>query len=81
MGLQGLPEICSRLIQHGCPADLPAALVQQGTTQSQLVLTGTLATLPDLVNQSEVKAPTLLIIGTVVRLRKKLAWFEPFDKA
>lgn len=77
MGLQGLSEICSRLIQHGCPADLPAALVQQGTTRYQLVLTGTLATLPNLVNRSDVKAPTLLIIGTVVRLREKLAWFEP----
>ncbi len=77
MGLQGLPEICSRLIQHGCPSDLPAALVQQGTTQSQMVLSGTLATLPDIVNHSDVKAPTLLIIGTVVRLREKLAWFRP----
>jgi uroporphyrin-III C-methyltransferase/precorrin-2 dehydrogenase/sirohydrochlorin ferrochelatase len=79
MGLQGLPEICSRLIQHGCPADLPAALVQQGTTQHQAVLTGTLQTLPELVSRSGVKAPTLLIIGKVVMLREKLDWFRPSD--
>jgi uroporphyrin-III C-methyltransferase/precorrin-2 dehydrogenase/sirohydrochlorin ferrochelatase len=77
MGLQGLPEICSRLIQHGCPADLPAALIQQGTTQHQSVFTGTLKTLPEIVSRSGVKAPTLLIIGSVVRLREKLAWFRP----
>lgn len=77
MGLQGLAEICSRLIQHGCPADLPAALVQQGTTRHQLVLTGTLKTLPQIVSRSEIKAPTLLIVGNVVRLREKLDWFRP----
>ncbi|HYE34411.1 siroheme synthase CysG [Methylocaldum sp.] len=81
MGLQGLEEICSRLIQHGCPADLPAALVQQGTTQHQLVLTGTLKTLPQTVNSSDVKAPTLLIIGNVVKLREKFAWFRPHGDA
>jgi len=77
MGLQGLAEICSRLIQHGCPDDLPAALVQQGTTRHQSVLTGTLKTLPEIVSRSDVKAPTLLIIGSVVKLREKLAWFGP----
>jgi uroporphyrin-III C-methyltransferase/precorrin-2 dehydrogenase/sirohydrochlorin ferrochelatase len=77
MGLQGLAEICSRLMQHGCSSDLPAALVQQGTTQHQLVLTGTLKTLPEIVSRSDIKAPTLLIIGSVVKLREKLAWFRP----
>jgi len=77
MGLQGLAEICSRLMQYGCSADLPAALVQQGTTQHQLVLTGTLKSLPEIVSRSDVKAPTLLIIGSVVKLREKLAWFRP----
>jgi uroporphyrin-III C-methyltransferase/precorrin-2 dehydrogenase/sirohydrochlorin ferrochelatase len=65
------------LIQHGCPADLPAALIQQGTTQHQSVFTGTLKTLPEIVSRSGVKAPTLLIIGSVVKLREKLAWFRP----
>jgi uroporphyrin-III C-methyltransferase/precorrin-2 dehydrogenase/sirohydrochlorin ferrochelatase len=76
MGLQGLPEICAELIRHGSPPDLPAALIQQGTTRQQKVLAGTLSTLPELVLRSEVRAPTLLIIGKVVSLRDKLAWFE-----
>lgn len=76
MGLVGLPLICSELISHGRAADTPAALVQQGTTRQQRVFTGTLASLPQLVAEHEVHAPTLVIVGEVVRLRDKLAWFE-----
>ena len=76
MGLIGLPVICEQLIRHGRGADTPAALIQQGTTANQRVFTGTLANLPDLVAEHEVHAPTLVIIGEVVKLREKLAWFE-----
>lgn len=76
MGLVGLPTICQQLIAHGRAASTPAALVQQGTTENQRVFTGTLANLPDLVARHEVHAPTLVIVGEVVQLREKLAWFE-----
>ncbi|MEB6590708.1 MULTISPECIES: siroheme synthase CysG [Pseudomonas] len=76
MGLVGLPTICAELIRHGRAASTPAALVQQGTTRNQRVFTGTLADLPQLVAQHEVHAPTLVIVGEVVQLRDKLAWFE-----
>ncbi|RMM45949.1 Siroheme synthase [Pseudomonas syringae pv. aptata] len=76
MGLIGLPVICEQLIQHGRSADTPAALVEQGTTVNQRVFTGTLANLPQLVAEHDVHAPTLVIIGEVVKLREKLAWFE-----
>ena len=76
MGLVGLPTICAELIRHGRAASTPAALVQQGTTRNQRVFTGTLADLPDLVGRHEVHAPTLVIVGEVVQLREKLAWFE-----
>jgi len=76
MGLVGLPTICAELIRHGRAANTPAALVQQGTTRNQRVFTGTLADLPELVAQHEVHAPTLVIVGEVVQLRDKLAWFE-----
>lgn len=76
MGLVGLPTICQQLVAHGRAASTPAALIQQGTTENQRVFTGTLANLPDLVAQHEVHAPTLVIVGEVVLLRDKLAWFE-----
>ncbi|WP_145128263.1 siroheme synthase CysG [Pseudomonas sp. URMO17WK12:I11] len=76
MGLVGLPTICEELIRHGRAASTPAALIQQGTTRNQRVFTGTLADLPALVARHEVHAPTLVIVGEVVQLRDKLAWFE-----
>ncbi|VXB63459.1 fused siroheme synthase 1,3-dimethyluroporphyriongen III dehydrogenase and siroheme ferrochelatase; uroporphyrinogen methyltransferase [Pseudomonas sp. 8BK] len=76
MGLVGLPIICQQLIAHGRAATTPAALIQQGTTQNQRVFTGTLANLAELVAEHEVHAPTLVIVGEVVQLREKLAWFE-----
>lgn len=81
MGLVGLPAICTELIRHGRAADTPAALVQQGTTKNQRVFTGTLANLPQLVAEHEVHAPTLVIVGEVVQLREKLAWFEGAQSA
>ncbi len=76
MGLVGLPSICEQLVLHGRSSDTPAALIQQGTTQNQRVFTGTLGNLPQLVAEHEVHAPTLVIVGEVVTLRDKLAWFE-----
>ncbi len=76
MGLHGLRVLSDRLIAHGLPGDTPAAIVQQGTTPQQRVVTGTLATLPALAEAAQLKPPTLIIIGRVVQLREKLAWFE-----
>lgn len=75
MGLQGLDQICSALIRHGCEPDRPAALIQQGTTRQQRVVAGTVENLPRVVAASKVSAPTLVIIGGVVKLRDKLSWF------
>jgi len=77
MGLVGLPVICQQLIAHGVSPDMPIALVQQGTTLEQRVYTGTLSTMNKLIEDQEVRAPTLIIIGSVVSLQSTLAWFEP----
>jgi uroporphyrin-III C-methyltransferase/precorrin-2 dehydrogenase/sirohydrochlorin ferrochelatase len=75
MGLVGLEQICHTLIEHGSPKTLPIALIQQGTTDNQKVITGTLATLPSLVVDQQIKAPTIIIVGEVVSLRERLEWF------
>jgi uroporphyrin-III C-methyltransferase / precorrin-2 dehydrogenase / sirohydrochlorin ferrochelatase len=74
MGLLALPQICAQLIAHGRAPTTPIALIQQGTTPEQKVYTGTLATLPALIADREVKAPTLIIVGEVVSLHDKLKW-------
>ncbi|MDE2260500.1 MAG: uroporphyrinogen-III C-methyltransferase [Betaproteobacteria bacterium] len=77
MGLQGLEMLCRQLIDHGLVPETPAAIVQQGTTQRQRVVTGTLHTLPELARQAQLQAPTLIIVGGVVTLHQTLKWFVP----
>ena len=79
MGLQGLETICTQLIAHGRGAATPAALVEQGTTRNQRTLSATLETLVAKVGETEVHAPTLLIVGEVVALRERLKWFGESD--
>lgn len=75
MGLAGLPELSSQLQKHGMSPNMPAALVQQGTTENQRVWTSNIADLPALAEREQPVAPTLLIIGEVVKLHGQLSWF------
>lgn len=77
MGLVGLAQICEKLIAHGVSPDLPAAVIQQGTTQKQRVVVSTVAKLAEDVATAGLKAPSLTIIGEVVKLRERLNWFAP----
>ncbi len=75
MGVEHLPEIVPQLIAHGRSANTPAALIQEGTTPSQLIVTGTL---DDIVERArEIRPPAVLIVGEVVRLQEQLNWFAP----
>jgi uroporphyrin-III C-methyltransferase/precorrin-2 dehydrogenase/sirohydrochlorin ferrochelatase len=76
MGLVGLPVICRELQNHGVDKGMPIALIQQGTTHMQRVFTGTLETILDIVALQRPKPPTLIIVGHVVELQEKLAWYE-----
>ncbi len=76
MGLAGLATICRSLIEYGCPANHPIAVIQEGTTRNQRVLTGTLADMPSRVEQAEMTPPTLIIVGSVVTLHQQLDWFQ-----
>ena len=76
MGLLGLPLLCQQLIAHGMPDTTSAAIIQQGTTCNQKIVIGTLQTLPALAEAAHLSAPTLIIIGEVVKLHHNLAWFE-----
>lgn len=77
MGLTGLPIICSKLTEHGLPADTPIALVQQATLPGQKVVTGTLADITSNPATATLRPPTLVIVGTVVSLQPKMDWYTP----
>lgn len=76
MGLQALPQIRDQLIAHGCEPMMPAAIIEQGTTPHQRVVTGTLGDLYEKATEAGIESPALIIIGRVVELQQKLAWFQ-----
>ncbi|MEZ0209455.1 MAG: siroheme synthase CysG [Methylophilus sp.] len=76
MGLVGLEQICAKLIAHGVSPQMPAAVIQQGTTQKQRVVESTLSELASDVAAAGLKPPSLTIIGEVVKLRSRLNWFK-----
>jgi uroporphyrin-III C-methyltransferase len=75
MGVEHLSEIVQALISHGRAADTPAALIQEGTTLNQVIVTGTLANIVE--KARAIRPPAVLIVGEVVRLQKQLDWFAP----
>ncbi|MEO1890792.1 MAG: siroheme synthase CysG [Candidatus Thioglobus sp.] len=76
MALVGARHLSEQLIAHGMRGDMPVALVEKGTTPDHQVYVTTLAGLPDLVENTTIHAPTLIIVGEVVKLREKLNWFD-----
>ncbi|QOV63762.1 siroheme synthase CysG [Kosakonia pseudosacchari] len=73
MGLNQAATIQAQLIAHGMQADMPVALVENGTSVQQKVVSGALSQLGELAQQ--VQSPALIIVGRVVGLRDKLKWF------
>ena len=76
MGMHKLAENCASLIAAGRAGDTPAAAIQWGTYPRQRVVTGTLATLPQLAAEAALGAPAITVVGDVVRWREKIRWFD-----
>ncbi len=69
MGVAQLARIVERLRAHGAPPTCGAAVVERATLPGQRIIVGSLN---DIVGQAEaagVRAPALLIVGEVVKLR------------
>lgn len=66
MGVKALPSISSGLIERGLAADTPAAVVANAGMPDQMVVRGTLASLPGQADAIGLRPPALTIIGNVV---------------
>ncbi|HNI82606.1 MAG TPA: uroporphyrinogen-III C-methyltransferase [Rhodocyclaceae bacterium] len=77
MGITRLTDICSQLIAHGLAPTTPAAVVRHGTSPDQRVVTADLATLPEAVKRAGITPPALTLVGSVVSLQGRMAWFNP----
>jgi uroporphyrin-III C-methyltransferase/precorrin-2 dehydrogenase/sirohydrochlorin ferrochelatase len=68
MGVNSLPAIASQLVVHGLPSSTPVALIENGTTDSERRVVGTLATIERLALRAQLQGPTLCMVGEVVGL-------------
>lgn len=79
MGLRNLPEIARTLIEKGRAAGTPAAVIQDGTSEYQVTVTGTLADIAERARAARLEPPALVVVGEVAALRERLQWFpEPW---
>ena len=76
MGISSLPQIAAGLIGAGRPAQQPAAVIERGTLPQQRVVQATLADIAQRVEQEQIKAPAITVVGEVAELAKQLSWRE-----
>lgn len=76
MGVENLPKITAKLIEHGRDKNTPAAIIRRGTKPDQQVLTATLESIAAEVAEKNISPPAILVVGEVVNLRDKISWFD-----
>jgi uroporphyrin-III C-methyltransferase/precorrin-2 dehydrogenase/sirohydrochlorin ferrochelatase len=75
MGLAMIGALASAFLKHGMSPEMPVAVIDNGTRRRQRVVGGTMADIAKRVEDAALQGPAIIIIGTVVTLRDKLAWF------
>ncbi len=76
MGVKNLPKIADKLISLGRQKDTPVAIIYWGTTSKQITVTTTLGNAVEDIEKNEIKAPSVIVIGEVVKYREIINWFE-----
>jgi uroporphyrin-III C-methyltransferase len=76
MGLNHLARIAARLIEAGRPRHEPVAIISRATTPAQRVLVTSLEEAAAAAEAARIEAPTIIVIGEVVRLRATLDWLR-----
>jgi len=72
MGRNNIKEICDNLIKAGRSPDTPIAVIENGTLKNQRIFFGTLKNMAERLEKEEVKGPTLIVIGEVVNVARKI---------
>ena len=76
MGVTALPDICASLLEAGMDPQMPAAVLQKGTTAGQKRIVSTVAELPEEVKRQGVETPAIIVVGKVCALAEEFAWYE-----
>lgn len=77
MGIGTLDRTIGELIAGGLDPETPAALIEQGTRQTQRIVTAPARDIDATAKRDGVSPPALLVIGRTVTLNEHLSWFNP----
>lgn len=76
MGVSNLPHIVGKLLENGCPPNMPVASISSGTSPRQHTIVGDLSTILERAAEEDLGAPAVIVVGRVVQLHGALRWFE-----
>jgi len=76
MGMRRIDAITAALVEGGRHPATPAAVIQWGARPEQRVVSATLADIAARSRAEGLTNPAIIVVGEVVALREKLAWFE-----
>lgn len=76
MGVSAMPKICQGLLEGGMSPDMPAAVLERGTTAHQRRVVSTVSDLPQAASLAEIKTPAIIVVGRVCALEKAFHWAE-----
>ena len=81
MGLSTLPVIMRGLLNAGISPEIPAAVLERGTTAGQRRVLATVSTLEEETERARIKAPAIIVVGEVCRLAESFSWVEKLPLA
>ena len=76
MGIGNLPYVVDQLIKNNKPPSTPVAVITEGTTNRQKCVTGTLRDIVEKVKSENLRPPSVVVVGDIVRFRDRLRWFD-----
>ena len=76
MGLSALKDICAGLLKAGMAPDMPAAVLQQGTTAGQRRVIASLSDLPEAAEKAGIQTPAIIVVGKVCAYAEEFQWIE-----
>ena len=76
MGISAMPKICAGLMEAGMPKDMPAAVLERGTTAHQRRVVSTVESLTRDAEAAKIKTPAIIVVGKVCSLADKFHWAE-----
>lgn len=76
MGVGSMGKICAGLMAAGMRSDMPAAVLEQGTTAHQRRVVSDVAHLTEDAGAAKIKTPAIIVVGEVCTLADQFHWAE-----